>query len=141
MRGRLKSVTPKFVEYIPSDGEELVQGIVYISMKHNTVVHRCPCGCGGLSEFMLDPIRFRIEYDGRSVTFDPSIGNSYLRCRSHYWIRKSQIHWCAPMQEWETTQAQRRELTRALEERKAEESLKKRSFRYLWARFKNWWNT
>ena len=58
MRGRLKSVIPKFVEYIPQDGEELVQGIVYISMKHNTVVHRCPCGCGGLSEFMLDPIRF-----------------------------------------------------------------------------------
>ena len=139
MRGRLKSVIPKFVEYIPQDGEELVQGIVYISMKHNTVVHRCPCGCGGLSEFMLDPIRFCIEYDGRSVTFDPSIGNSNLGCRSHYWIRKNQIHWCAPMQEWETTEAQRREFSRALEERKTDETITKNGFIKLWRNIVNRW--
>ena len=139
MRRRLGSVTPQFVEYIPSDNKELLPGIVYISMKHNTVVHRCPCGCKGLSEFMLDPIRFQIEYDGRSVTFDPSIGNSNLWCRSHYWIRKNQIHWCPPMQDWETTQAQRRELTRALEERKADETIRKRGFGNVWTRFMNCW--
>ena len=138
MRVQLKSVTPKFVEYIPSDGEELLQGIVYISMKYKTVVHRCPCGCGELSEFMLDPIRFRIEYDGRSVTFDPSIGNSNLRCRSHYWIRKNEIHWCAPMQEWETAQAQRRERDRALEGRKTDETVTKRGFGKLWRNIVNW---
>ena len=42
MRRRLGSVTPQFVEYIPSDNKDLLPGIVYISMKHNTVVHRVP---------------------------------------------------------------------------------------------------
>lgn len=139
MRRRLKSVTPKFVEYIPTDGKELVPGIVYISMKHNMVVHRCPCGCKELSEFMLDPIRFRIEYDGRSVTFDPSIGNSNLRCRSHYWIRDNRIHWCAPMQNWETMRAQGRERARALETREADAIGSARIFGNVWTRFMNWW--
>lgn len=139
MRGRLKSVTPEFVEHIPADGKELVPGIVYISMKHKTVVHRCPCGCGELSEFMLDPIRFRIEYDGKSVTFDPSIGNSNLQCRSHYWIRRNEIRWCAPMQEWATEQAQRRELASATKKREAEEITGKPSRENLWTSFIKWW--
>ena len=139
MRGRLKAITPKFVECIPTEGKDLIPGIVYISMKHNMVVHRCPCECGGLSEFMLDPIRFRMEYDGRSVTFEPSIGNSNLQCRSHYWIRDNQIQWCSPMEDWETKQAQRRELSRALEVREAEEWNRKKGIGKLWKRFGRWW--
>ena len=138
MSQRLKSITPKFVEYIPTDGEDLITGTVYISMKHNTVVHRCPCGCGGLSEFMLDPIRFRMEYDGRNVTFKPSIGNSNLQCRSHYWIRQNQIQWCAPMESWETKQAQRRELSRALDVREAEGWSRKKRIGELCKRFVRW---
>ena len=107
MRGRLKAITPKFVEFIPTEGKDLIPGIVYINMKHGMVVYRCLCGCGGLSEFMLDPIRFRMEYDGSNVTFYPSIGISYLECRSHYWIRNNRIEWCAPMEDWESQEAQR----------------------------------
>ena len=140
MRGRLNSMTPKFVQYIPADGAELVPGIVYISMKYNTVVHRCPCGCGGLSEFTLDPIRFRIEYDGRSVTFSPSIGNSNLECRSHYWICENHVRWCTPMEDWETKRAQRREVARALEERRTNEIDRKASMGNFWRSFLNWWN-
>ena len=139
MRGRLNSVTPRFVEYIPMEAVDLVPGIVYISMKYNTVVHRCPCGCGGLSEFTLDPIRFRIEYDGRSVTFSPSIGNSNLKCRSHYWIRENQIRWCSPMKDWETKKAQSRELARAIEERRTNEIDRKTSAQNLWRSFLKWW--
>lgn len=129
-------MTPKFVEFIPSEGEDLIPGVLFISMKHNTVVHRCPCGCGELSEFMLDPIRYRIEYDGREVTFDPSIGNSNLQCRSHYWIRKSRIEWCAPMEDWQTKQAQKLELSKALEVRCAEET---NGLSKTWKRLVNWW--
>ena len=139
MRRRLESVTPKFVEFVPAEGEDLVPGILYISMKYNTVVHRCPCGCGGLSEFMLDPIRFRIEYDGRSVTFNPSIGNSNLQCRGHYWIIENQIRWCAPMEDWETKQAERREFARALEERGTDETRWKKRIGNLWTSVRKWW--
>ena len=139
MRRRLKGITPEFVEYIPSEGKDLILGIAYISMKHNMVVYRCPCGCGGLSEFMLDPIRFRMEYDGANVSFYPSIGISYLECRSHYWIRDNRIEWCAPMKDWESGLAQRREVARALELRRTEESNRSQSIGKLWKELVGWW--
>lgn len=138
MRRRMTSVTPEFVEYIPSDGEDLLPGVVYISMPHGTVVHRCPCGCGQLSEFTLDPIRFRIEYDGNSVTFFPSIGNSNLECRSHYWIRENRIEWCPPMDAWTTKRAQRRELSAALKEHSAAKSTMKTRIERWLTEFAKW---
>lgn len=139
MSRRLTSVTPRFVEYIPTEGEDLLPGAVYISMKHGMVVHRCPCGCGQLSEFMLDPIRHRMEFDGESVSFEPSIGNSNLGCGSHYWIRANQIRWCAPMDPWATERAKKRELARVLEARGAMDGTKKTRMRRLWARVSDWW--
>ena len=133
---RLKSITPEFVEYIPTDGDDLITGVVYITMKHGMVVYRCPCGCERLSEFMLDPIRYRMEYDGSSVSFYPSIGIPYLECRSHYWIRNNQIQWCAPMEDWEIEKAQKREFANALEVRDRE---KNKGIRQLWSRFASWW--
>ena len=138
MRGRLKAITPKFVELIPTEGEDLILGTVYISMKHGMVVYRCPCRCGGLSEFMLDPIRFRMEYDGNNVTFYPSIGIPYLQCRSHYWIRDNRIQWCAPMEDWETKEAERRELSSALKVREAQERNWETVIRRTWRKFVNW---
>ena len=132
----LKTITPEFVEYIPANGDDLISGNVYISMKHGMVVYRCPCGCEGLSEFMLDPIRYRMEYDGINVSFYPSIGISYLKCRSHYWIRDNQIQWCAPMEDWEIAKARRRELASALEVRDQE---KNKGVRQMWSRFVSWW--
>ena len=139
MSGRLKAITPKFVEFIPTEGEDFIPGTVYISMKHGMVVYRCPCGCGGLSEFMLDPIRFRLEYDGTHVSFYPSIGIPYLECRSHYWIRNSRIEWCAPLEEWETNRARRRELARALEVHRTEESNRSKVIGKLWNGLVKWW--
>ena len=136
MSQRLKFMTPEFVEYIPANGDDLISGNVYISMKHGMVVYRCPCGCEGLSEFMLDPIRYRMEYDGINVSFYPSIGISYLKCRSHYWIRDNQIQWCAPMEDWEIDKARRRELASALEVRDREKS---KGVRQMWSRFVSWW--
>ncbi len=135
----MTSVIPEFVEYIPADGKDLVPGLVYISMKHKTVVHLCPCGCGQLSEFMLDPIRFRMEYDGISVTFDPSIGNSNLKCRSHYWIRENRIWWCEPMEDWATKLAEGREFARALDQRKADKNNRKTSIGDWWTGVVKWW--
>ena len=139
MSARLTSVTPSFVEYIPADGENLLPGIVYISMKHGMVVHRCPCGCGQLSEFMLDPIRYRMEYDGDAVSFEPSIGNSNLSCRSHYWIHGNQVRWCAPMDDWATERARKRELASAIKERGARETKSKWRIEALWTQLSNWW--
>lgn len=90
-------VRPVFVETIPADSGELKAGILYISMKYNTLVHRCPCGCGGLSEVGLHPATRKLIYDGQNVSIEPSIGVRTLKCRSHYWIRKNRIVWGRPL--------------------------------------------
>ena len=39
----------EFVDHIP---EQLDDGVLYVSMRFGTVVHRCACGCG---EEVVDP--------------------------------------------------------------------------------------
>ena len=100
-QGRRKPVTvrPVFLETIPADTRELQEGCLYISMKYNTLVHRCPCGCGGLSEIGLHPATRSMIYDGENVSIEPSIGARALRCGSHYWITKNCIIWAGELDE------------------------------------------
>ena len=101
-------LTPIFVRAIPAF-ENLKQGNLYVSMKYGVVVNFCPCGCGDLSEFTLAPERWWLAYDGETVSLFPSIGNSRLKCRSHYWIENSRVRWCNPMGAAEVATAQKRE--------------------------------
>jgi len=94
---KLSIVRPVFVETIPIDSTDIKEEILYISMKYNTLVHRCPCGCGGLSEIGLHPATRSLIYDGQNVTIEPSIGVQALPCKSHYWIRKNRILWAKPL--------------------------------------------
>jgi len=113
-----ETIRPVFVETIPTDSKELQAGALYISMKYNTLIHRCPCGCGGLSEVGLHPATRRMIYDGENISIEPSIGVRTLRCRSHYWITKNRIVWADPLSgeldEW--FDGSRRDLTRAYAE-------------------------
>lgn len=93
------TVLPVFVETIPTDSVDIQAGKLYISMKYNTLVHRCPCGCEGLSEIGLHSATRRMIYDGENVSIEPSIGVRTLHCRSHYWITKNRIVWEKPLSE------------------------------------------
>lgn len=80
----------RFVENIPEVPE---QGVLYVSLRYRTMVHRCACGCG---EEVVTPIgsaAWTMTYDGDSVTIAPSIGNWSLPCRSHYWIERNRVLW------------------------------------------------
>ncbi len=81
---------PKFVEVLPPMLEE---GVLYISMAFNSVVHNCACGCGVRVVTPLSPAGWQLQYDGRSVTLYPSIGNHQYGCRSHYWICRNRVEW------------------------------------------------
>ena len=95
---KVKSVTlmPSFVQFIP-EHRDLKEGILYVSMQYGVVVHFCPCGCGHLSELTLDQDRWMLSYNGVSLSLTPSIGNSRLPCRSHYWIKDNKVIWCERM--------------------------------------------
>lgn len=79
-----------FVDYLP---DTLEDGIVYVSIPFDTVVHRCCCGCGLQVVTPLSPTDWRLTYDGRSISLYPSIGNWDFPCRSHYWITAGRVEW------------------------------------------------
>jgi len=80
----------KFVENIPS---ELEEGVIYVSIPFETVIHKCCCGCGNEVVTPLAPSQWSLTFNGESITLDPSIGNWSLNCRSHYFIRKNKVIW------------------------------------------------
>jgi hypothetical protein len=82
----------EFVEFIPG---ELKQGTIYISTRFGTASHLCVCGCGNKVVTPLRPTDWRLIFDGKTISLDPSIGNWSFPCQSHYWIRNNRIRWAS----------------------------------------------
>ncbi|WP_313004217.1 DUF6527 family protein [Chryseobacterium gleum] len=58
----------------------------------------CPCGCGDILTLNLmndTPPSWNLNLDSNSshFSFHPSIRRK-IKCKSHFWIIKSQIVWC-----------------------------------------------
>ena len=84
----MKMLQHKFVEFIPQNIED---NVLYISIKYCTVIHKCVCGCGNEVVTPLSPTDWRLTFNGKSITLYPSIGNWNFNCKSHYWIKNSQV--------------------------------------------------
>jgi hypothetical protein len=87
-----KALKLEFVEFIP---EEISEGVLYISMKYGTAVHKCCSGCGNDVVTPLSPTDWQLTFDGESISLFPSIGNWSFACRSHYWIKNNKIVWAS----------------------------------------------
>lgn len=81
-------LTHEFVEFIPDD---LKEGTIYVSIKFATAVHKCCCGCGKEVVTPLSPTDWKLNFDGKTISLDPSIGNWGFECQSHYWIRNNRV--------------------------------------------------
>lgn len=103
---KIESVTHQFVEFAP---REVAAGVLYISIQFDTVVHLCCCGCGNKVALPLSPAGWSLTYNGSTISLTPSIGNSSLPCRSHYWIRNGQVHWHPPMTQAQSDRARARD--------------------------------
>jgi hypothetical protein len=95
------SLRHEFVEFIPN---ELEQGTIYISIRFATASHLCLCGCRNKVVTPIRPTDWKLIFDGKTVSFDPSIGNWSFPCQSHYWIRNNRVTW-AP--KWSSGQIER----------------------------------
>lgn len=93
---RHATITPRYVEFIP---EELEDGMLYISEKYSTAVHKCCCGCGEEVVTPLSPVNWRLQKERATVSLVPSIGNWTLKCKSHYVISRNKVEWAAPFSE------------------------------------------
>lgn len=95
MTTRGTSVTFEFVDSIPPTLP--VEATLYIAFSRRVTAHLCLCGCGEKVVLPLRPNRWSLTYDGETISMAPSIGNSGLACRSHYWIKKSRVEWWSPL--------------------------------------------
>ncbi|MES2729500.1 MAG: DUF6527 family protein [Pseudomonadota bacterium] len=91
MNMKISQFRHEFVEFVP---ERIEDGVVYVSIPYATAIHRCACGCGHEVVTPLSPTDWRVIFDGKSVSLDPSIGNWSFDCQSHYFIRKNRVLWC-----------------------------------------------
>jgi uncharacterized protein DUF6527 len=87
-----KALTHEFIEFVPDVVEE---GKLYVSIEYATIVHKCCCGCGKEVVTPLSPTGWKLIFDGKTISLDPSIGNWSFPCRSHYWIRNNRVRWAA----------------------------------------------
>jgi hypothetical protein len=87
-----KLLRHEFVEFIP-DSEHMEEQTLYVSMHFATVIHKCCCGCGKEVVTPLSPTDWKLIFDGKTISLDPSIGNWSFECQSHYWIRGSTVKW------------------------------------------------
>jgi len=79
-----------FIDTIP---DELEEGILYISLRFRVIMHSCCCGCKNKVVTPLSPARWKMTFDGKTISLSPSIGNWNFDCESHYWITNSDVEW------------------------------------------------
>jgi hypothetical protein len=87
---KLQRVRHEFVDSIP---EHMDEGVVYVCIPFAMVGHKCCCGCGNEVFTPLAPHRWRVTYDGETVSLADSIGNWSFPCQSHYWIIENEVRW------------------------------------------------
>lgn len=104
---RTDSFQPRFVEFIP---RELEAGVLYISERFKTASHLCACGCGERVVTPLTPVDWRLLVADGKVSLHPSIGNWNYACKSHYWIKNSEVIWGGPLSDRQIAKVQRKDL-------------------------------
>ena len=92
-----KSYTLKMLEDYP---EEITGNTIYIIGTYRQpqyAVFQCPCGCGRIVELNLNKesspswtLKWHVL---GTISFSPSIWRKD-GCRSHFFLKKSSIHWC-----------------------------------------------
>src|ERR1700761_7616830 len=105
----MKTLEHRFVEEVP---EQLDQGVLYISMRFRTALHKCVCGCGYEVITPFSPTDWQLTFDGESVSLSPSIGSWEFACRSHYFITNNQVKHAGDWDEWQIQKGRERDKVR-----------------------------
>jgi len=103
---RRTSITPEFVDSAP---DQLEDGVLYISEKYRTAIHKCCCGCGEEVVTPLSPVEWRLHKEGATVSLHPSIGNWDYNCKSHYLIIRNKVKWAGALSKRGIEQARARD--------------------------------
>lgn len=89
---KIEQLVTEEVEFIP---KEMKDGVIYVSRRFGTAIHRCACGCGEQTVTPFTGMKAWTLTDGpNGVTLRPSIGNQQFPCKSHYWITDGKVTEC-----------------------------------------------
>lgn len=102
---RVTQFEHRFVDHFP---DQLEPGVLYVSLPFASVAHGCACGCGKEVVTPLSPVGWRLTFDGKSISLNPSIGNWSSPCRSHYWIKHGAVEWSYDMSRMEIEAGRKR---------------------------------
>lgn len=105
---RTNTITPVFVDSAP---DQLEAGVLYISEKYRTAIHKCCCGCGEEVVTPLSPVEWCLHKEGATVSLHPSIGNWDYNCKSHYLIIRNKVKWAGTLSKRGIKQARTRDKT------------------------------
>lgn len=125
----MMTISHKFVELIP---DLLDGGVIYISLKYSTAVHKCFCGCQEEVVTPLSPTDWKLIFDGKTISLSPSIGNWNFKCQSHYWINNNQVIWAKKWSDAEIKVGRNQDF---INKKKYYPIEKKNSY---WSRIKRW---
>lgn len=85
---KINHIRAEFVEFVP---EQIEEGVIYISERYGTAIHKCCCGCGKEVVTPLSPAEWSIQLTNNQISLWPSVGNWSFPCRSHYVIRRNRV--------------------------------------------------
>lgn len=91
---RVQRIRAEFVDSAP---RQLDDGVLYISERFHTALHKCCCGCGQEVVTPLNPAKWSYAKHGKTITLSPSVGNWSFPCQSHYLIIKNEVVWAHGM--------------------------------------------
>ncbi len=132
----------QIVEFIP---ERLEEGVLYVSQRYGTVVHKCACGCGEEVVTPLSATDWSIQITGGTATLHPSIGNWSFVCRSHYFIRRGRVVWAGQLSRRQIERGRafdRKVRQQYFEDMDRQKGLPPQNVLYkAWAALKRWWNS
>jgi hypothetical protein len=80
----------KFVKAFP---DKLEDGVLYVSVEFATAAHLCFCGCGSEVYTRFSPRDWSMNFNGETVSINPSIGNWSFACQSHYILYGGRVRW------------------------------------------------
>src|SRR5688572_12061828 len=90
MTKETSELKPEFVDLMPA---KILPGVLYVSIRFKSIQHLYCCGCGKKVVTPLSPTGWHLEYDGKTVTLRPSVGNWQKECKSHYLITNNKVRW------------------------------------------------
>lgn len=101
-----RTIIPEFIESAPT---ELSDGVIYISDRFRTALHKCCCGCGREVVTPLNAAGWSYTRQGETITLKPSIGNWSFACKSHYLIISNEVVWSSTMSDSQIAQVKARD--------------------------------